>query len=241
MELRVFDQYAEAYDRWFMENRVVLASELLLLKRAVGQPGVALSVGCGSGLFEYLLRTEHGIVVQHGVEPSPPMAEIARKRGMSVVIGVGEALPHADESFDTVILNGSSGYMKDLAAGYGEAFRVLRPGGHIVVLDVPAESSYGLLYRLAATIGTWDDVWLKGVAPACPYPVELARSFIPRPTPERASLLCKVGFVELGHYQTLTRHPRYSNDRVEEPIEGYDCGDYVAIRAHKPVRQPHVR
>ena len=43
-----------------------------------------------------------------------------------------------------------------------------------------------------------------------------------------------VGFENFEFLQTLTRHPKYSNDSPEEPVEGYDRGDYVAIRARKP-------
>ena len=49
-------------------------------------------------------------------------------------------------------------------------------------------------------------------------------------------MLDAAGFRELEYLQTLTRHPKYSNDLVEEPVEGFDRGDYVAIRAIKPVR-----
>jgi len=229
----VFDGHAGAYDAWFLQNRQVLASELLLLKRAVGAPGEALSVGCGSGLFESILKREHGIEIRNGVEPAEGMARIAEKRGLRVRAGVAEALPYDDASFDTVILNGTPGYTKDLLQAFREARRVLRPGGHVVVLDVPAESGYGLLYRLAAEIGKWDDPRLQGSAPAHPYPLEFASAALWRTTPEKAGLLERAGFAALEYYQTLTRHPRYSDDAVEEPSEGYDRGDYVAIRARR--------
>jgi len=38
----------------------------------------------------------------------------------------------------------------------------------------------------------------------------------------------------MEYVQTLTRHPKYSNDSVEGPIEGYDKGDYVVVRGRKP-------
>ena len=62
-----FDEFAEKYDAWFLLNRNVLDSEVLLLKRCLPNPGRALSVGCGSGLFEHLLRTEHHVEITHGV------------------------------------------------------------------------------------------------------------------------------------------------------------------------------
>ncbi|MGH7542641.1 MAG: class I SAM-dependent methyltransferase [Gemmatimonadota bacterium] len=228
-----FDEYAERYDAWFLENRNVLASEVLLLARLLGEPGKTLSVGCGSGLFEHLLRTEHGIEIRHGVEPAEGMARIAEKRGLGVERGTAESLPFAAGEFDTVLLNGIPSYVSDLGKAFREAHRVLRPGGHIVVLDVPAESSYGLLYRLAAQVGTWDDPALRRLAPRHPYPIEFAAAAIWRTTEEKAVLLKDAGFVDLEFAQTLTRHPRFSDDAVEEPVEGFDRGDYVAIRGRK--------
>jgi SAM-dependent methyltransferase len=192
-----------------------------------------LSVGCGSGLFEQILRREHGIEIDHGVEPAEGMAKIAEKRGLVVKRGTAESLPFDAGSFDTVVLNGIPSYVEDLEGAFREAHRVLRPDGHIVVLDVPAESSYGLLYRLAASIGTWDDPYLQKVAPRHPYPVEFAALAIWRTTEEKIELLRGVGLSDFEFAQTLTRHAKFSDDTVEDPVEGWDRGDYVAIRARK--------
>jgi ubiquinone/menaquinone biosynthesis C-methylase UbiE len=229
-----FDEHAGEYDGWFLKNRNVLQSEVLLLAHFLQDPGQALSVGCGSGLFEKILSDAHGIYIHHGVEPASGMAEIAVKRGMEVKEGTAEALPYEADSFDTAILNGIPGYIDDLERTFAEAFRVLRSGGHIVVADVPAESSYALLYRLAATIGSWDDPSLQAVAPPHPYPVEFAAAATWRTTEEKMDLLQKVGFEDLETAQTLTAHPKYSDDSAEEPSPGHERGDYVAIRARKP-------
>ena len=234
MAQSVFDEHAEKYDTWFLANPRVLESEVLMIRRALGSPGKTLSVGCGSGLFEHILRTSHGVDIRHGVEPAEEMAAIARKRGLKVTPGVAEKLPFGDAEFDTLLLNGVPSYTADLDAAFREAFRVLRPGGHVVVADVPAESSYGLVYRLAAEIGSWEHEHLEKVAPPHPYPVEFAAAARWRTTPEKVEVLRRVGFEGFEFFQTLTRHPRYSDELVEQPVEGFDRGDYVAIRARKP-------
>jgi ubiquinone/menaquinone biosynthesis C-methylase UbiE len=228
-----FDEHAEEYDGWFMKNPNVLASEVLLIKRALGRPARALSVGCGSGLFEWLLERDHGLSIHHGVEPAEGMARIAERRGLSVKTGTAEDVPFEDGNFDTVLMNGTPAYVKDLEKACREAHRVLGPGGYVVVGDVPASSSYGMLYQLAALIGTWDDARLGKIAPRDPYPVEFVQGANWRTTEEISAILRAAGFRDLEYAQTLTTHARFSNDAVEEPVEGYDRGGYVAIRARK--------
>ena len=48
-----------------------------------------------------------------------------------------------------------------------------------------------------------------------------------------AEMLENSGFHDSKYAQTLTLHPIYSNSLAEEPSEGYDRGDYVAICARK--------
>ncbi len=228
-----FDQYAEKYDKWFLANENVLKSEAALLAHFTGNPGRALSVGCGSGLFEKILEKDYNIQIKEGIEPSKDMADIAIKRGMEVRVGTAEDTEFGIGIYDTVIFNGTPSYITDLEKAFMNAFKALKTGGKIVVLDVPKESSYALLYNLAKEIGTWDHPALVDVQPPNAYPIEFVSQANWRTTSEKIDLLKKCGFDAFEFAQTLTKHPLYSDNKFEEPVEGFDKGDYVAIRATK--------
>lgn len=166
-----FDGYAQEYDIWFMTNENVFLSELKLLKAALDltDGGRILSVGCGSGLFEKALNDEYGITVTDGVEPSEDMSGIARKRGMQVQIATAETAQLEPESYDVIYFNGSSSYIPNLDVAYGNILKALKTGGKLVLLDVPKESAYGLLYLLAGKLDTYTAPELLDTAPDCPY------------------------------------------------------------------------
>lgn len=229
-----FDEYASAYDAWFLDNRNVLYSEANLVASTLKDAGRILSVGCGSGLFEKILRDEYGITITDGIEPSIGMAEIARKRGMNVTIATAEDADFGNGVYDTILFNGTPSYITDLASVVDKAFAALPAGGRIVLIDVPKESSYGIMYNLAKALGTWQHPLLEGVYPPNPYPIEFVNVANWRTTAEKISLLENAGFINLKAAQTLTSHPLYSNITEEQPCEGYDKGDYVAVTAFKP-------
>ena len=173
MGYQAFDQYASEYDAWFLENTNVLETELRLVASCLKNSGRILSIGCGSGLFEKLLADRYGIRITHGIEPAEGMAAIARKRGFDVEINTAEEADYGTECYDTVLFNGCPCYMQDLGAALRKAMQALTPGGKVVVIDVPKESPYGLIYNLALAVGTWDHPLLEGCKPKDPYPIEL--------------------------------------------------------------------
>lgn len=229
-----FDEYATAYDKWFMDNSNVLASEVSLVAATLKDaPQPVLSVGCGSGLFEDIMRREYGIDVTDGVEPSTGMADIARKRGMQVTIATGEEFDYPRGKYGTILFNGSPSYITDLAAIVKKVYEALPEGGRIILIDVPKESTYGIMYNLAKALGTWDHPLLEGVYPPNPYPIEFVNVANWRTTAEKTRLLVDAGFKNISFMQTLTAHPLYSDLKAELPVEGYDRGDYVAVVAEK--------
>ena len=233
---KMFDGYADKYDQWFLTNNKVFESELKLLHACLNplKKDKILSVGCGSGLFESALKSEYGINVGHGLEPSTDMAEIAEKRGVKVEIGDAETTQLKDEEYDIIYLNGCSTYIADLGKAYENCYNALKKGGHLILLDVPVESAYGILYSFANYAEGYDEKLFSRLAPALPYPIELVKSGIFHSPLEKLNIVRdELMMKNIRFKQTLVAHPIYTNDSVEEPIEGYDKGGYVALIAEK--------
>lgn len=228
-----FDQYAAQYDSWFLDNANVLLSEARLVAKSLEGAVDILSVGCGSGLFEKILRQDFGIDIRVGVEPSEGMAEIARKRGLDVTISTAENADYGNNIYDAILFNGCPSYITDLKKVVGKVYDALKPGGRIILIDVPKESSYGIMYNLAKALGTWDHRLLEGVFPPRPYPIEFVNIANWRTNAEKLILLADAGFEDIESFQTLTCHPLYSNREAEHPVAGHDRGDYVAIIGYK--------
>ena len=154
-----FDKYASEYDSWFCDNHNVLLSEARLVAEVLkNAPGAILSVGCGSGLFEIILKENFGINVTDGVEPSSGMAEIARSRGMNVTEATAEDFDYPAGKYGTILFNGSPSYINDLGRVLDKVYDALPEGGRVILIDVPKESAYGQMYNLAKAVGTWDPV-----------------------------------------------------------------------------------
>ena len=231
--MAAFDEHASAYDSWFFDNQNLLTSELKLVAHFLDKDSEILSIGCGSGLFESLLAQDYDIHIRHGIEPSKGMAEIAKKRGLQVDISPAETCDIEPNKFGIIMFNGSVSYINDLDACIKKAFDALKTGGKLIVIDVPKESGFASLYNLASSLNTWEHPLLAHISPADPYPIELVKSANWRTSDEKITLMQGNGFVDFEYAQTLLTHPMYANDKVQEVVEGYDRGDYVAVCAYK--------
>ena len=227
-----FDGYADQYDEWFIKNDKLFTSELRLFLKVLGdiEGKRLLSVGCGSGLFESYIDCSN----VEGIEPSIDMGKIAEKRGVNVIkYGTIEDVDLPENTYDIIYINGSSSYMEDLTPVYEKSLRALTEGGKLILLDVPKESAFGLMYLLGKSLGTYDHPYLEGTMPELPYPLALASSGVWHSTEEKIEVLKNLGIKDFDFYQTLVKNPLYTNEEPEEVSEGYKSGGYVAIIAKK--------
>jgi SAM-dependent methyltransferase len=91
-----------------------------------------LEVGCGTANYLAALQRALGCDCS-GIDPSEQMLEKARARGVQARLAVGRAeqLGFDDAAFDFIFSVDVIHHVRDRAAHYLEAFRVLVPGGHV--------------------------------------------------------------------------------------------------------------
>jgi demethylmenaquinone methyltransferase/2-methoxy-6-polyprenyl-1,4-benzoquinol methylase len=136
----VFDRIAERYD---LTNTLLCAGCDSYWRRRVAkrvqswQPREILDLATGSGvLADAIQRWNPGAMIV-GADFSEPMLRQARiQRGQRRLL-VADALhlPLRDESFDVVTVAFGLRNMASWPAALTEMRRVLRPGGHVAVLD----------------------------------------------------------------------------------------------------------
>ncbi|KFJ04620.1 methyltransferase type 11 [Bifidobacterium subtile] len=225
-------------DTWHARENIY-ESRLRLLHRALTteDPGKILSIGIGSGIFETLLRDRYGIEVAEAVEPSASLGAEARGKGINVVQSTAQDYNYPGAPYDTIVYNGSSfGFIPDdeIEATFTRNRDVLAEGGRLVLTDVPRESALGTVLRLAQKY----DIAREDVDDLL-----VGTSFFNLDTHAYkpnwhqiawyAKLLEGIGFHNLQYFQTVLGNPPYQNDRVEDPIEGHEAGNYVAIVAQR--------
>jgi ubiquinone/menaquinone biosynthesis C-methylase UbiE len=124
-------------------RRDILRRRALVHEALGASPGDrVLDAGCGPGFYvaETLERVgPEGSVV--GVDASAPMLALAAKRceghdNAGFEEGDVTALPVADADFDRALSVQVLEYVADIPAALAELFRVLRPGGRVLIWDV---------------------------------------------------------------------------------------------------------
>lgn len=120
---------------WWFASRTRAILAYLDRYLGPGQNGrLVLDVGCGAGNMAHHLA-HYGRVI--GVDNNPKPLEVARQRGLDVRLGSADDLPFADTMFDLVALLDTVEHVPNEHGVFGECYRVLKPGGKLLV-TVPA-------------------------------------------------------------------------------------------------------
>jgi demethylmenaquinone methyltransferase/2-methoxy-6-polyprenyl-1,4-benzoquinol methylase len=140
----MFGRIARRYD---LANHLLSGgADFLWRRHAAGivagwEPGDVLDLATGSGDLALAIQRRLPSANVAAADFSPEMLEIARGKGVShTVLADALQLPFEDASFDCITVAFGLRNMADWDRALREMARVLRPGGHLLVLDfsIPA-------------------------------------------------------------------------------------------------------
>lgn len=124
-------------DRPFREKTIALAT--------IQQGQTVLDVGCGTGELTLRAKASAGQAGKvYGIDPAQEMITVAQRKvarkniDVKFQVGVIEALDFPDQTFDVVLSSLMMHHLPDdlKRDGLREIYRVLKPGGHMLIVDM---------------------------------------------------------------------------------------------------------
>jgi len=203
-----FEKHPLQYEQWFDRHKFAYESELQAIRKLLPQHGNGLEIGVGSGRFAAPLG------IKLGLEPSSKMMEIAQARGIEVIGGVGESLPFRDSQFDFATMVTTICFLDDVEVVFDEAYRILKPGGCLIIGFIDKDSSIGQVYQQHKNENVFYRI-------ATFYSVD-----------EVVSHLKTAGFKVFNFAQTIF-HNLAEIKGIEPVREGYGEGSFVVVKAVK--------
>lgn len=204
-----FKIYHHRYDDWFVRHAAAYQSELLAVRALLPWCGLGLAIGVGTGRFAAPMG------VQVGIDPAREVLNYAENRGISTMRAVAEALPFTDNSFDYALSVTTICFVDDATTMLSEAYRVLKPGGQLVIGFIDRTSKLGQRYQAHQA----ENVFYRDAIFFSANEVE--------------QLLLDTGFIAPIWVQTLSKAPDEIN--AIEPIRaGYGHGAFVVVKVIRP-------
>jgi demethylmenaquinone methyltransferase/2-methoxy-6-polyprenyl-1,4-benzoquinol methylase len=185
----VFSDIAGRYDR--LNSILSLGRDQAWRRRALDRlpEGRILDLGAGTGAANAILGSRRVVAL----DPSPPM--LALNDTPHRVVGVAEALPFRDATFDAVLCAYVFRNLESVEATLGEIHRVLRVGGRAGIVDLARPE--GDLARRLHRMGTSIVLPLAGAAiGARPEYTYLHHSLDQHPAPDELLALSPLRLVD---------------------------------------------
>jgi ubiquinone/menaquinone biosynthesis C-methylase UbiE len=145
---QLFDEWPEAYDRWFTTPIGSLVrkyeAELMLDLLKPKQGEIILDAGCGTGIFTTDILSSGSQVI--GLDISLPMLIQAGKKLKGypfwIILADMLNLPFPGSSFDKVVSVTALEFVEDAKGAIGELFRITKRGGCVVVATLNSLSPW---------------------------------------------------------------------------------------------------
>ncbi len=140
----VHEAFAQISERYVVTNHVLSLGTDILWRKKVARmvrdmkPGSVLDLATGSGDLAMEIAAKCPQAKILGADFCAPMLEVARQRnvpGLELMVADAMNLPFPDGSYDVVTVAFGLRNMASWPEAVREMSRVLKPGGHLVVLD----------------------------------------------------------------------------------------------------------
>ncbi|KUG04758.1 methyltransferase [hydrocarbon metagenome] len=151
------DEIAKNYDEWYsteIGSFIDMVETQAALALFTPQAGTKiLDAGCGTGNFSIKL-SQSGCIVT-GIDISPDMLNIARSKtrdelSIEYLEMDLRKLDFPDEFFDGVFSMAAFEFIEEAEKVYQELYRILKPGGKLLIGTINKDGSWGKLYQKIA-------------------------------------------------------------------------------------------
>jgi demethylmenaquinone methyltransferase / 2-methoxy-6-polyprenyl-1,4-benzoquinol methylase len=191
---------------------------------AQAKPQRILDVATGTADLAISLKQALPFAEVIGVDFAEPMLGVGRKKvtrlglALPLLQGDGLNLSYPDNSFDALTIAYGIRNFSDRQRGLEEFYRVLKPGGKVVILEFPPppENLFGRLFRLYFLgISPYIAGLFSGRRDAYVY---LGKSVLNFPSPNAlASMMQRAGFVKIRYkLQSLGVSALHVGEKPEE-------------------------
>lgn len=145
-----FDKIASRYDALWSDTAVGTAQRFAVwsrVDRVFKKGDFVLDLGCGTGLDALHFQTRD--VRVYGIDSSPEMVEIARKRGIPASCCAIQDMQYSEVFFDGVISNfGALNCLESLSSIARSLGQMVRAGGHLALCFLGKVCAWEVAYYL---------------------------------------------------------------------------------------------
>jgi ubiquinone/menaquinone biosynthesis C-methylase UbiE len=144
-------QYDEKWSISFDERCITYARDRFLKVAPEQRYGKVLEIGGGTGFFIINLAQAGLVEEAYATDISPGMVKVCQRNAEHAGLTVqartadAEALPFEDDTFDLVIGHAVLHHLPDVPAALAEAYRVLKPGGRMVIAGEPTRIGFQIV------------------------------------------------------------------------------------------------
>ncbi len=130
-KINYFDSVAQDREKWRKRGAYYYQELEKYLRFLIPQGSSVLEIGCGIGDTLAALKPSRGL----GIDISPKMIEIARKKFPDIAFEVGdlEAL-QVEEQFDYILIIETIGHVDDIQSAFSQLHKVCKPGTRIIIV-----------------------------------------------------------------------------------------------------------